>query len=256
MKLTFLGTSTSVGIPVIGCSCDICMSGNPKLHRLRSSIHIEYDDYSILVDSGPDLRAQSLRHSLSKVDAVLYTHQHLDHTAGFDELRAFCWKREDPLPLYSTEACLNELKRIYDWAFSEGNSYKGYIKPLAIPILNHVEFGNLKVTPIPVEHGSVVTVGYRFDSPNFSIAYLPDVKRLKPGSAEMLKDLDCFIVDCLREEEHGTHLSLHESLELIKELKPKKAWLTHLSHELDVLKVEPLLPNHIDFAYDTLSLVF
>ena len=129
MKLTFLGTSTSVGIPVIGCSCAICLSENLRHHRMRASIHIQSDEHSILVDSGPDLRFQALRHSLSKVDAVLYTHQHLDHTAGFDELRAFCWRREDPLPLYSTKSCLDELKRVYDWAFSEGNSCLLYTSP-------------------------------------------------------------------------------------------------------------------------------
>ena len=256
MKLTFLGTSTSVGIPVIGCCCPVCLSTNPRFHRLRSSIHIETEDNSILIDSGPDLRAQALRHSLSRVDAVLYTHQHLDHTAGFDELRAFCWNREEPLPLYSTESCLNELKRVYDWAFSEGNSYKGYIKPLAVPIVDFIEFGNLKVTPIPVEHGSVVTIGYRFDYGNYSVAYIPDVKRLKPGSELILHDLDYLIVDCLREEEHGTHMSLEESLALIDQVKPKQSLLTHISHEMDIEKVEAILPTNVNFAYDTLSLIF
>jgi len=256
MKFTFLGTSTSVGIPVIGCTCDTCLSENPKFHRLRSSAHIQTDDHSILIDSGPDLRAQALRHSLFEVDAVLYTHQHLDHTAGFDELRAFCWRREDPLPLYSTEACLNELKRVYDWAFSEGNTYKGYIKPLAIPIKDHVDFGDLKVKPVPVEHGSVETVGYLFENRNKSLAYVPDVKRFKSGSAEMLQNIDYLVIDCLREEEHSTHMSLAESLAFIDEAKPKEAWLTHLSHEMNIEKVEPLLPKNVKFAYDTLSLNF
>ena len=221
---------------------------------MRASIHIQSDEHSILVDSGPDLRFQALRHSLSKVDAVLYTHQHLDHTAGFDELRAFCWRREDPLPLYSTKSCLDEIKRVYDWAFSEGNSYKGYIKPLAIPILNDVIFDDLIVTPVPVNHGSVETVGYRFDKNGMSIAYIPDIKTLKPGSSELLDDLDHLIVDCLREKEHGTHMSLNESLALIEKLSPTKAWLTHISHEMDVPKVESILPDNVAFAYDTLSL--
>ncbi len=254
MKLTFLGTSTSVGIPVIGCGCDICVSDNPRHHRMRSSVHIEAGDFSLLVDSGPDLRHQALRHSLSRVDAVLYTHQHLDHTAGFDELRAFCWEREEPLPLYSTESCLNELKRVYDWAFSEGNSYKGYIQPFAIPIVNYVDFGDLRVTPIPVEHGSVETVGFRFEQGGFSLAYLPDVKRLKAGSAALLRSLDHLIIDCLREKEHNTHLSLKESLALIEKFKPKQAWLTHVAHEMDIEKVESRLPKHVNFAYDTLSI--
>jgi len=254
MRFTFLGTSTSVGIPVIGCDCNICLSENPRHHRMRASVHIESGDHSILVDSGPDLRHQALRHSLSKVDAVLYTHQHLDHTAGFDELRAFCWRREDPLPLYSTDSCLNELKRVYDWAFSDGNSYKGYIKPLAVPIVDKIKFDDLIVTPIPVNHGSVETIGYRFDVNDRSLAYIPDIKTLKLGSAELLQNLDHLIIDCLREEEHGTHMSLNESLALVYELSPKRAWLTHISHEMDIDSVEKILPDNIAFAYDTMSL--
>ena len=254
MKLTFLGTSTSVGIPVIGCDCPICVSENPRYERMRSSVLIESGSYSILVDSGPDLRQQALRHGLTKVDAVLYTHQHLDHTAGFDELRAFCWRREDPLPLYSTASCINELKRVFDWAFSEGNTYKGYIRPLAIPVEDCFKLGELKITLIPVEHGSVETVGYRFDDSETSIAYLPDVKSLKRGSAELLEDLDHLIVDCLREQEHPTHMSLAESLAMISELRPKQAWLTHIAHEMDIESVESRLPSEVHFAYDTLTL--
>ena len=254
MKLTFLGTSTSVGIPVIGCDCHICVSENPRYHRMRSSVLIESDSDSILIDSGPDLRQQSLRHGLTKVDAVLYTHQHLDHTAGFDELRAFCWGREDPLPLYSTRSCINELKRVFDWAFSEGNTYKGYIRPLAIPVEDQFKLGELKITLIPVEHGSVETVGYRFDDNETSIAYIPDVKFLKRGSAELLGDLDHLIVDCLREQEHPTHMSLTESLAMISQLKPKQAWLTHIAHEMDIDSVESRLPPGVHFAYDTLTL--
>ncbi len=254
MELTFLGTSTSVGIPVIGCGCDVCVSEVSGLHRMRASVLVNAGDFSLLVDSGPDLRQQALRHGLCKVDAVLYTHQHLDHIAGFDELRAFCWRREGPLPLYSSPSCLDELQRVFDWAFSDKNTYKGYIRPLAVPVTECFDLGGLKVTPIPVEHGTVETVGYRFDDDDFSIAYLPDVKRLKVGSSELLKGLDHLIIDCLREEVHATHMSLGESLDLIQELGPREAWLTHISHEMDVLEVEPLLPSHVKFAYDTLTL--
>ncbi|MGJ8656108.1 MAG: MBL fold metallo-hydrolase [Akkermansiaceae bacterium] len=221
---------------------------------MRSSVHIESATHSLLVDSGPDLRQQALRHSLTKVDAVLYTHQHLDHVAGFDELRAFCWRREDPLPLYSTLSCLNELKRVYDWAFAEGNTYKGYIRPLAVPIVDRFNLGDVEITAIPVEHGSVETIGYRFDDEQMSIAYIPDAKRLKPGSAELLANLDHFIIDCLREKEHPTHMSLAESLATIDLVKPKQAWLTHVAHEMDVEKVESILPSNVQFAYDTLTL--
>lgn len=255
MKLTFLGTSTSVGIPVIGCDCSICSSDVAKFHRMRSSVHVETSTHSILVDSGPDLRQQALRHSLTRVDAVLYTHQHLDHIAGFDELRAFCWHRDEPLPLYSTPACIDELKRVYNWAFAEANTYKGYIRPLAVPVVDSFMLGKLKVTLIPVEHGLVETVGYRFDEDDFSIAYIPDVKYLKPGSAALLRDLDHLIIDSLRESEHPTHMSLSESLATISELDPKQAWLTHIAHEMDITKVESTLPPNVKFAYDELTIM-
>ncbi len=254
MKLTFLGTSTSVGIPVIGCDCHICVSKEPRHHRMRSSIQLETPTHSLLVDSGPDLRQQALKHNLRKVDAVLYTHQHLDHIAGFDELRAFCWHREDPLPLYSTPSCLAEIERVYDWAFSKGNTYKGYIKPLSVPVTTSFNIGDLRITPIPVEHGSVETIGYRFDDDESAIAYIPDAKLLKPGSAELLDGLDHLVIDCLRETEHPTHLSLDESLSIIADLKPKQAWLTHIAHEMDIIKVESRLPTNVQFAYDELIL--
>jgi phosphoribosyl 1,2-cyclic phosphate phosphodiesterase len=254
MKLTFLGTSTSVGIPVIGCCCDVCVSKDPRNKRMRSSIHLETSSHSLLVDSGPDLRQQALRHSLTKVDAVLYTHHHLDHIAGFDELRAFCWHREDPLPLYSTPSCLNELKRIFNWAFSDENTYKGYIRPLAMPVTESFQLGMTKITLIPVEHGSIETVGYRFDDGGLSIAYIPDAKSLMAGSADLLENLDHLIIDCLREKPHPTHLSLAESLAIIADVKPKNAWFTHIAHEMDVAKVELTLPPNVKFAHDTLTI--
>ena len=254
MKFTFLGTSTSVGVPVIGCSCAMCTSDDPKHNRMRSSVHILTDTHSILVDSGPDLRQQALRHRLSKVDAVLYTHQHLDHTAGFDELRAFCWRREDPLPLYSTPACLAELERIYDWAFSTGNTYKGYIQPESRPVTAPFQLGDTTITPLPVIHGSVETIGFRFDHAAKSIAYIPDAKSIQPDTFSLLKNLDHLVIDALREDPHLTHMSIEEACAAAHTIGAKQTWLTHLSHEIDIPKVALQLPDNIKFAYDTQTL--
>lgn len=251
MKLTFLGTSTSVGVPVIGCSCPICTSDDPKMNRMRSSVHILTDTHSILVDAGPDLRQQALRHNLTKVDAVLYTHQHLDHTAGFDELRAFCWHREAPLPLYSTPSCLAELERVYDWAFSAGNTYKGYIQPESHPITETFQLGETSITPLPVIHGKVETIGYRFDHAGKSIAYIPDVKTILPDTYPLLENLDHLIIDSLRTTPHPTHMSVDEACKEAKKIGAKQTWLTHLAHEIDFPAVEPTLPDNIKFAYDT-----
>lgn len=253
-ELTFLGTSTSVGVPVIGCDCPQCQSNDPKNNRTRSSIHIQSGDLSILVDTGPDLREQALRENLRKVDAVLYTHAHQDHIAGFDELRAFCWHRDTPLPIYTTASCLEALQRVYAWAFSPENTYKGYVCPEGNTIEAPFTLGDITITPLPVNHGSVECIGYRFDQADTALAYIPDVKTLKPHTRELLLGLDVLIVDALREAAHPTHMNVEEALELIADVQPKQAWLTHISHELDYRNLEAKLPPNILCAYDSLAL--
>lgn len=222
---------------------------------MRSSIHFQTDSHSILVDSGPDLRQQALRQRLTRVDAVLYTHCHLDHIAGFDELRAFCWRRESPLPFYSSASCLDELARVYAWAFSPKNQYKGYIKPAPHPVDSPFYLGNTRITPLPVLHGSVETIGFRFDSIDHpSIAYIPDAKEIPSSTMNLLGGLDHFIIDALRPETHPTHLSIAEALSIIEEISPKQSWLTHISHETDYLSEEAKLPENVRFAYDTLTI--
>jgi len=257
ISITFLGTSTSTGVPVIGCRCDVCTSTDPRLSRTRSSIHLQTPEFSILVDSGPDLREQALRENLSQVDAVLYTHAHLDHITGFDELRAFCWKRDSPLPLYGSQECLDEIKRIFNWAFLPTNTYKGYIKP--DPIVTHGPFqlGKLTITPVPVSHGNMPRQGYRFDFPGIpSIAYIPDVKTIPPESSPLLKDIPVLIIDTLHLREHPTHMNLTEALATAHELRAQQTYLTHISHELDTRKMQSQLPQNTSFAYDGLKLLF
>lgn len=222
---------------------------------MRSSVHIQTGTHSILIDSGPDLRQQALRHQLHTVDAVLYTHCHLDHIAGFDELRAFCWRRDSPLPMYSTQSCLDELARVYAWAFSPNNTYKGYIKPEPHPVNAAFWLGKTKITPLPVKHGSVETIGYRLDEEGqSSIAYIPDAKIVPDATLALLQGLDHLIIDCLRPEPHPTHLSLSEALEISKTVKPKQTWFTHISHEMDCAYEESRLPSTVRFAYDTLTI--
>ena len=210
-----------------------------------------------MVDSGPDLREQALRENLTQVDAVVYTHAHLDHITGFDELRAFCWRREDPLPLYGSPDCLDEIKRIFNWAFLPTNTYGGYIKPAPCETTGPFQLGNLTVTPVPVIHGNLPTQGYRFDYPGApSIAYLPDVKVVPEKSCAILEDIPILIIDCLHHREHATHMNLTESLDTAKRLRAGKVFLTHLSHELNPAETEADLPDHVQFAYDGLKLDF
>lgn len=244
-------------MPVIGCHCKVCRSDDPKLTRTRSSIHIQTPEHSILIDSGPDLREQALRENLTQVNAVLYTHSHLDHITGFDELRAFCWHTETALPLYGSAALLAELKHVFSWAFLPSNQYKGYIKPKPIETQGAFQLGKTTVTPVPVIHGSVETQGYRFDHPGIpAFAYLPDVKSIPEASLALLQNIPYLIIDSLHKREHPTHMSLSEALATGEKLSVENIYLTHLSHELDVHETTAELPSHAKFAYDGLKLTF
>lgn len=252
---TLLGTGTSVGVPVIGCDCSVCKSPDPRNKRTRSSLLVETSDFSLLIDSGPDLREQALRENIRKVDAVLYTHEHIDHVVGFDELRAFCWKRHDPLPLYATPATMKTLHQMFGWAFQPENQYTGYIRPEARIIDGPIQFGALTVTPLPVEHASVVTIGFKFqihDGP--ALAYIPDVKRIPDSTIELMRNIDAILIDGLRPIEHPTHMSTHEAVEMIQEIHAKEAWLTHLTHDNEYQTLEDALPPHIHAAYDGMRL--
>ncbi len=254
-QLLFLGTATSVGVPVIGCSCSTCSSTHPHDKRSRSSVLLEGPWGTLLVDSGPDLRQQALREKITRIDAVLYTHEHLDHVAGFDELRAFCWRRDHPLPLYAAPETLASLERMYPWAFPLEDHQPGYIRPEARPFHGSFEFNTLQITPIKVLHGSVPTYGFRFEHPSMgALAYLPDVKKIPPASLDLLHNLDTLVIDALRHQEHPTHLSLPEALEISHLLKPKHTYLTHLSHELKWQETNASLPPQVSLAHDSLRI--
>lgn len=253
-SITFLGTGTSVGVPVIGCDCRVCRSDDPKNKRLRSSILVRAGGLTILVDSGTDLRAQALREDLRVVDAVIYTHAHLDHVAGFDELRAFCWRRKDPLPMYANASCLDSLMQMFGWAFAEDNTHKGYIKPGPRIIDGPFSIENLKITPLPVEHGSMVTIGFLFQYPGAkSVAYLPDVKRIPPTTLDLMLDVDVLIIDALRPMPHPTHFSVEDALDTAKLCGAGETWLTHLGHDNEHSELTAALPYQVNVAWDGLN---
>jgi phosphoribosyl 1,2-cyclic phosphate phosphodiesterase len=255
-ELTLLGTGTSVGVPVIGCPCRVCRSDDPRNKRTRSSIHVRAGDTSVLVDSGPDLREQALREELTKVDAVIYTHDHADHVVGFDELRAFCWHRDAPLPLLARPSCMATLQKMFGWAFSPENQYRGYIKPDPRLIDGPFSIGPLAITPLPVEHAATETHGFLFEAPGApAVAYIPDVKRVPPETLALLRDkADILILDALRAQPHPTHLSTDEALEIIAQSDVRQAWLTHLSHECDHHELEATLPAGVRVAWDGLKI--
>lgn len=249
IKITFLGTGTSQGIPVIGSTHPVCLSTDKRDKRLRVSILVEWDHYAYVVDCGPDFRYQMLRANVTKINGVLFTHIHSDHTAGLDDLRPFSAKL-GAVPIYAKDDVLSNLARRFDYIFNDENKYIGAPSVQQNEIKNEPFFiENLKVTPIEVSHGKLQIFGFRFHN----IAYLTDVKAISAEEKLKLQHLDILIINALRLQSHPTHLNLEEAIALSQELKPKKTYLTHISNRLGFhAEVEKMLPKNIFLAYDEL----
>ena len=254
LNVLFLGSGTSTGVPVIGCECEVCRSEDPRNKRLRSSILVRSSTTTLLVDSSPDLRVQALQHHITAIDAVLYTHEHLDHTAGFDEMRAFCWRRTDRLPLYAGTGCLAHLKRMFGWAFDENNTYQGYIRPAAHDHAGKTFMvGDIEVTPVPVIHATVETYGYVFRSGGMSFGYIPDIQELPEASAPLLMQLDALAIDGLRYRPHRTHFCVDDTVAVMQRLRPHHGYVTHMGHDVEYNALCRYLPEFMSPAYDGLE---
>lgn len=255
MRITFLGTGTSIGVPAIGCHCDVCRSRDPRNKRLRSSVYVEAGGVGWVVDTGPDFRTQCLRAGIEHLDAVLYTHGHMDHVAGFDDLRRFTLGTDRSLPIHATPECLADLKRIFSYAFNGENRYFGYIKPEPHEIDGPFYLGDTKVIPLPVDHGKLTTIGYLFERPDGRrAAYISDCKTVPSASRDQMKDLDVLIVDALRVRPHPTHMNLDEALAFRISLGSPLTWFTHFSCEIDHEKIDAGLPKGAALAYDELQI--
>lgn len=254
MRLKFLGTGTSQGIPVIGSTHPVCLSKNPKDKRLRTSALITTDsDKKILIDCGPDFRQQMLANKESQIDAVLITHEHNDHIIGLDDLRPLIFKNNREMPVFCMERVGLEIKNRFPYAFAE-NKYPGAPSFEIIPINSPFQLFDVDITPILIGHYLIDIYGYKFKN----LAYITDAKLISEPEKEKLKNLDFLIINCLRKETpHNSHFILPEVLELVEELKPKQTYLTHISHLLgfhDELLLE--LPSNIQPAYDGLEIEF
>ena len=252
-RLRFLGTGTSQGVPVIACSCEVCKSVDLRDRRLRSSVMIEWDNYSYIIDTGPDFRQQMLREGILTLDGVLLTHEHKDHIAGLDDIRAFNYFMKKPIPVYATEIVQNALMREFPYVFDE-NPYPGAPQiDLHTLNLSPFELQGYSVVPIEVQHYLIPVLGFRFGS----LAYVTDAHFIKEEEKNKLYGLDILIINALRHQKHVSHFNLEEALALINELKPKKAYLTHLSHQIGLHEaLEKMLPAHVKPAYDGLVLEF
>ena len=251
MKITFLGTGTSQGIPVIGSTHPVCLSDDKRDKRLRVSILIEWNDYVYVIDCGPDFRYQMLRANVTKINGVLFTHEHADHVSGLDDLRPFSFQIGS-IPIYAQKRVMDDLSYRFEYIFNDKNKYPG-APSVQQNIIKNKEFKlqNLTFLPIEVNHGLLKIFGYRFHN----VAYLTDVKTIDNIEKDKLKNLDILIINAIRYKSHHSHLNLEEALILIEELQPKKAYLTHISHHLGFhSEVVKTLPKNVFLAYDELVL--
>jgi len=252
MKLTFLGTGTSTGVPSIACDCETCLSEDSRDKRLRVSILIEHNDKKILVDTSIDFRQQALRANIKYLDAVLITHCHVDHVFGLDDIRPLNF-RYGAMGVYANEIAWEDLRRIFKYIFEPTHIGGGLPQLIPHTVTHNSPFclGDIEVTPIEVIHGKLPVIAYRFND----FAYATDLKTIPPDSMDALRDLDVLVLDCVRIRPHSTHLCLDEALAIIEDLKPTRAYLTHLNHDILHARDSKLLPNNVEFAYDELVVV-
>lgn len=252
--LTFLGTGTSQGVPVIACDCAVCRSRDPRDKRTRASVYIETPEAAFVVDTGPDFRLQALREGIHRMDAVVYTHAHTDHIMGFDDLRPFCWNMRE-LPIYASADTLDNLKRAFYFAFNGENRWPGYVFPLPHVVDGPFRLGETELTPLPVPHGRTTTTGYLFSRHGKKlVAYLSDCKAVSDAIAEQIAGVSVLIIDALRHKPHPTHLNVEEALEAVTRIQPGETWFTHLCHDLAHAETEASLPSGVRIAYDGLRL--
>lgn len=250
-ELTFLGTGTSNGIPMIGCECQVCQSTDPHDKRSRTSSVVRWGETVYLIDTATELRTQALERGLNHIDAVLMTHAHADHTGGFDDLRRFNQLAGARIPVYAGAATAGMLRERYAYAFTHEFPFFGGKPDVDLfEIDAPFKFGEQTIIPIPVWHGRTQVHGYRFGD----LAYLTDVKTIPDRSMELLRGVDTLIINALRERPHPTHLSIEESLAVIAELGPRQTFLVHLSHEISHAEATALLPDGVRVAWDGLEI--
>jgi len=256
MKVRLLGTGTSTGIPVIGCTCAVCTSSDPRDRRLRCSCYVETNGVHVVIDTGPDFRQQAIAYRIPRVDAVLYTHHHFDHVVGLDDLRPFCFDTERPIPCYARSNTAAVLKNMFGYIFGEG-SYPGIpnlqLRTVSEPFTVHSRYDSAKsihVLPVEVDHGNMSMLGYRIG--NF--AYVTDTNNIPDASLKMLTNLDVLVLDALRDRPHPTHFTIEEAVEVAQRIGARQTYFVHMTHSVLHETAEARLPKGISLAYDGLAI--
>lgn len=251
MRVTFLGTGTSQGVPVIACGCEVCTSADPRDNRLRSAIMIESEDKTVVIDSGPDFRYQMLREKVKKLDAIVFTHEHKDHTAGMDDIRAFNYFQNSPVDIYATERVQAALKREFAYVFAEFK-YPGIPQVNLHTIgLEPFDIGSIHLIPVEVMHYKLPVLGFRIND----FTYITDAKTVAPGEVEKIKGSKILVINALQTESHISHFTLDEALLFAQEVGAEKTYLTHISHRLGrYANISKQLPQGIELAHDGLKL--
>ncbi len=251
IEAVVLGSGTSVGVPMIGCTCAVCRSTDPRDHRLRPSLLVRFDGFEVLIDTGPDLRQQALRAGMKRLDAVFYTHCHADHILGIDDIRPFNFMSHSSIPIHGSAETLDCIQRTFAYAF-DGRPTQSSRPKLEPQLMNGqpIDIHGLHFQPVPVIHGKLACHGFRFGN----IAYLTDFSAIPDSSLCMLRNLDILFLDALRHKPHPMHSTVEASLHLVELLHPKQAYFTHVSHDLPHALTEETLPPNVHLAYDGLEL--
>jgi phosphoribosyl 1,2-cyclic phosphate phosphodiesterase len=251
MRITLLGTGTSTGVPMIACDCTVCRSDDPRDKRLRVSVLIEHGDKNIVIDTSADFREQMLRHQVTHLESVIYTHHHYDHIAGFDDLRAFQFLRKKAPTCYADAATADNIKRVFNYAFGAAIQKGGGLPEVPVKEISTTPFDvlGLNVIPVPLLHGKMPILGFRIGG----FAYLTDCNSIPTSSMELLKGLEVLVLDGLRHKPHPTHLSIGEAVALAKKIGARMTYLTHMNHDILHERDERHLPHDVRFGYDGLS---
>ncbi|MEI6807214.1 MAG: MBL fold metallo-hydrolase [bacterium] len=254
VKVVFLGTGTSVGIPAIGCTCPVCLSDDPRNKRLRTSLYLQAGGTSVVVDTAPDFRMQAITHKIPRVDALVFTHSHADHILGFDDIRRYNTMQDGRIPAYGSADTIADMNRIFDYIHHE--HAPGVYRPRVDfhEVSGPFQIGAIQVEPFQVVHAPKMTYGYRFEAAGRSLGYFPDCHEMAPATVQRLQGLDVMVLDALRHKPHSTHLTLAESIKTLEKIGARKSFIIHMCHDLDHEQTQKALPESMFVSYDGLIL--